>query len=147
MSVRSAKCRAMTKAGKRCSAYATKGGLCFFHANPNKAAELGRIGGRKNHHVSMDNLDPLPSLLTATAVRDAGARLIHDVHSGQVDPRIAASLAPLLSLQLRSVEAADNAELRALIAEFHKKLELVETQLKKIGITEQTEKSERQPTW
>lgn len=41
------RCKATAKTGKRCGAAATEGGLCFFHANPDKAAELGRIGGRK----------------------------------------------------------------------------------------------------
>jgi len=40
------RCQGQTKAGKPCRAAATSGGLCYFHANPNKAAELGRIGGR-----------------------------------------------------------------------------------------------------
>lgn len=39
------RCKAQAKSGKRCGAAATAGGLCFFHANPNKASELGRIGG------------------------------------------------------------------------------------------------------
>jgi hypothetical protein len=26
-----------------------EGGLCYFHANPDKAAELGRNGGRRKH--------------------------------------------------------------------------------------------------
>jgi len=37
-------CRAKTKNGKPCQAAATEGGLCFFHANPKKASELGQIG-------------------------------------------------------------------------------------------------------
>ena len=37
-------CKAKTKKGSPCRAAATEGGLCFFHANPNKAAELGRVG-------------------------------------------------------------------------------------------------------
>jgi len=36
------RCKARTKAGKPCRAAATAGGLCFFHANPEKASELGR---------------------------------------------------------------------------------------------------------
>jgi len=44
------RCGAKTKEGKPCRAAATEGGLCFFHANPNKAAELGRVGGRKSRY-------------------------------------------------------------------------------------------------
>ena len=101
------RCKALAHSGKRCRAAATEGGLCFFHANPNKASELGRIGGRKNRHAVAETADPLPSLHTAIAVRDAVARLIDDVYSGKLHPRVASGLAPLLSLQLRAIETSD----------------------------------------
>lgn len=100
-------CKARTKNGKRCRAAATEGGLCFFHANPNKASELGRIGGRSKRYKTDENADPLPSLHTATAIRDAVARLIADVYAGKVHPKIAAGIAPLMSLQLQAIETAD----------------------------------------
>lgn len=88
-------------------AAATAGGLCFFHANPDKAAELGRIGGRKNRHGAGDNADPLPTLDTVQAVRDMVSRLVADVYAGKLNPRIAAGLAPLLNLQMRAIETSD----------------------------------------
>src|SRR6267378_1355604 len=97
------RCQSQAKSGKRCRAAATEGGLCFFHANPNKAAELGRIGGRKNRHSAAETVDPLPKLETAVAVRDAVAQLIADVYAGTIHPRVAAGLAPLLNLQLRAI--------------------------------------------
>jgi hypothetical protein len=100
-------CKASAKSGEPCQAAATAGGLCFFHANPNKASELGRIGGRNKRHSSPDSVDPLPRVETAVAVRDTVARLIEDVYSGKLHPKIAASLAPLLSLQLRAIETTD----------------------------------------
>jgi hypothetical protein len=101
------RCRARTKAGKPCLAAATAGGLCFFHANPNKASELGRIGGRKNRHVVADEATAFAPLETAIAVRNAVSRLIADVHSGKVHPKVASSLAQLLSLQLRTIETSE----------------------------------------
>lgn len=101
------RCKAQAKSGKRCRAAATEGGLCFFHANPNKASELGRIGGQKNRHVVTTDSDPLPRLDTATAVRTVVARLIEDVYAGKLHPRIASGLAPLLNLQLRAIETSD----------------------------------------
>jgi hypothetical protein len=100
-------CRGLTNAGKPCRAAATAGGLCFFHANPNKASELGRKGGRSNRHSAAENVDPLPRLDKANAIRDAVAQVIAEVHSGKLHPRIASSLASLLSLQLRAVETSD----------------------------------------
>jgi len=104
---RDPRCKALAKSGKPCRAAATSGGLCFFHSNPNKASELGRIGGSRNRHSGAESVDPLPKLETAVAVRDTVARLIEDVYSGKLHPRIAAGLAPLLSLQLRAIETTD----------------------------------------
>jgi hypothetical protein len=101
------RCKAKTKSGKPCRAAATAGGLCFFHANPDKASELGRIGGRRNRHAAGEADDPLPALDNALAVRDTVARLIADVYAERIHPRIAAGLAPLLSLQLRAIETTD----------------------------------------
>ena len=101
------RCKARTKAGRPCRAAATEGGLCFFHANPNKASELGRKGGRGNRHSVAENVDPLPRLDNANAITAAVAQVIAEVHSGKLHPRIASSLAHLLSLQLRAVETSD----------------------------------------
>jgi hypothetical protein len=101
------RCKALTKAGKPCEAAATTGGLCFFHANPDKAAELGRIGGRKNRRAGAEGADPLPTLDNALAVRETVNRLFADVYSGKLHPRVAAGLAPLLQLQLRAIEKTD----------------------------------------
>jgi hypothetical protein len=98
---RNQRCQAVTKQGTPCHAFATEGGLCFFHANPRKASELGRIGGKANRHVSSLPSDPLADMNSITAVRDTVSRLISEVYSGQLNPRTAAGLAPLMSLQLR----------------------------------------------
>jgi hypothetical protein len=100
------RCKARAKSGKRCRAAATAGGLCFFHANPRKASELGRIGGRSKRHAA-ESADALPNLDNALAVRDTLARLIADLYSGKLHPRVAAGLAPLLNLQLRAIEATN----------------------------------------
>ena len=101
------RCKARTKSGQPCRAAATAGGLCFFHANPDRASELGRIGGRSKRHGAGENVDPLPTLDNAIAVRDTVARLIADVYAGRINPRIAAGLAPLLNLQMRAIETTD----------------------------------------
>jgi len=104
------RCQGQTKSGNPCRAAATAGGLCYFHANPNKAFELGRIGGSKRGHA-VESAEPLQIVDNAIAVRDAVARLIADVHSGKVHPKVAAGLAPLMNLQLRAIETS-NLELR-----------------------------------
>ena len=116
------RCQALTKKGKPCRAAATAGGLCFFHANPNKAVELGRIGGRKNARIP-SGAEPLPNLDSAIAVRDTITRLITDVYNGKLHPRIATGLAPLMQLQLRVLEKMD----------FEQRLAKLEKQLKKMS--------------
>jgi hypothetical protein len=101
------RCKAQTKSGKRCRAAATTSGLCFFHANPNKASELGRVGGRSKRGGAGEIVDPLPALDNAIAVREVGARLFADVYTGKLHPRIAAGLVPLMNLQLRAIETAN----------------------------------------
>lgn len=119
-------CRARTKAGKPCQAAATEGGLCFFHGNPKKAAELGRIGGQSKRPQVIEDPTLLATLDNPLAVRDVLARLIRGVLSGKLHPRIAAGIAPLLNLQLRVIEAVDierTAEIERRLAEVEKKLE------------------------
>ncbi len=101
------RCKVLTRAGKPCRAAATAGGLCYFHANPNKASELGRKGGKSKRPAVGENFDPLPRLDKAIAVRDTLARLIADVHAGKLETRIATALGPLLGLQLRAIETTD----------------------------------------
>jgi hypothetical protein len=109
----STRCKGPTKKGEPCRAAATPGGVCFFHANPNKASELGRIGGRSKRQVAAEMVDPLPALNNVLVVRDAVARLIADVHARRIDAKIAAGRAPLLNLQLRAFDAVDEMEKRA----------------------------------
>src|SRR5580704_10939429 len=126
------RCQGQTKTGKPCRAAATAGGLCFFHANPNKASELGRIGGRSkgraaaemvkplplsNAHLGRSGTlpirpglcpyetTPLPLLDDAIAVRDTVTRLIADVHAGKVEPKVIAELTDLINLRLRALDA------------------------------------------
>ena len=101
------RCKSQNKRGEPCGAAATAGGLCFFHANPDKAFELGRIGGRNKRHSAAESVDPLPKLDTAIAVRDTVTRLIEEVYEGRLQHRVAASLGPLMNLQLRVIETTD----------------------------------------
>ncbi len=106
-------CKALAKNGKPCRAAATASGLCFFHANPDKASELGRLGGRNKRSTVSEGLDPLPALTDAIAVRDALPRLITDLQTGKIHPKTGAGLARLLSLQLRTIERVEKLEVAA----------------------------------
>jgi hypothetical protein len=102
------RCKGITKEGKPCCAAAAEDGLCFFHANPNKAVELGRIGGRRNsHNFGTSTAEPPHNLKSAKGVLDVGARLIEDVYTGRVSPRVAGCLGSLLNMQMRAVQATE----------------------------------------
>ncbi len=114
MNNKRSRCSGKTKAGKPCRAAATAGGLCFFHANPKKAIELGRIGGRRKGRTSDPTGVLLASLDSIPAVQEVLPRLISGVISGEIHPRVASALAPLLTLQLRVQESAFEQRVRAL---------------------------------
>ena len=79
----------------------------FLSRHPNKASELGRVGGRSKRPNAAEGADPLPALNNALAVRDMVARLIAEIYTGKIHPRVAAGLAPLMNLQLRAIETTD----------------------------------------
>ena len=116
------RCQAQTKRGRPCLAAATAGGLCFFHANPNKASELGRIGGRSKRLATPEPDELLPPMDNPSAVRDIVRQLIADVYAGRLHPRIAAGLAPLLNLQLRAIETTNLERMAERITEVEKRL-------------------------
>ena len=101
---RADRCQALNSEGKPCGAAAMPGGLCFFHANPKKAAELGRIGGRSRRPVAGALADPLPKLDTLIAVQETISQVIGEVRAGKLDPKVAASITPLLHLQWQALQ-------------------------------------------
>ena len=101
-------CRAKTKAGKACKAAALEKGLCAFHANPKRAAELGRIGGRKNRlHVSRSELGPVRPPQTAKEVKNLLADAMAATHAGRLEPKIASVMAYVGTALLKAFETSD----------------------------------------
>ncbi len=101
------RCGAVTKAGNPCTAPASAAGLCYFHANPGAAAEMGRKGGLKNRHVVPDDNVELPPLNTAEDVKLMLAKLAQDVRCRRVEPRVATSIGQIANSLLRAIETAD----------------------------------------
>jgi len=104
------RCKGRTKDGRRCRAAAMDGGLCFLHANPDKAVELGRIGGRKSHYVPTESAGSLLPLDSVMAVRARLERVADDLHLGTLSPKIAAVMVPVLTLQIRVIEMTDKVD-------------------------------------
>jgi hypothetical protein len=104
-------CRARTKAGKACKAIAVKRGLCAFHADPQRAARLGRMGGRKNRrYPSSCKPDAVPPPRTAREVKDLLAEALADIHAGRREPKVVSVMAYVGTALLNAIKTADMEE-------------------------------------
>ncbi len=97
------RCKALTKSGTPCGAAPTRTGLCFFHGNPNKASELGRIGGKRNRSPKEEK-DTVLRLKGAASASERLESLYHDVETGSIRPPVANVLMKLTDLQARMQE-------------------------------------------
>ncbi len=77
-------CASITKTGAPCRAPAGPGGLCFFHAHPEKVQVLGQVGGRKNRQQLPE---PPIGPFSATEIRNILAESIFGVRSKTLTPR------------------------------------------------------------
>jgi hypothetical protein len=106
--VMSKHCRAKTKAGKLCKASPVERGLCAFHADPKRAAELGRIGGRKNRlHESRSEPEPVRPPQTPKEVKNLLAEAMAGIHAGRLQPKIASVMAYVGTALLKAFETTD----------------------------------------
>jgi hypothetical protein len=104
----SAKCAKRNRSGKPCGAPAGASGVCAIHANPDRARELGVLGGRRNRHVPA--IGPVVQFAPpkdAAAVRDVLGLVMRDVHSGALDTKVATCVVYASTALLKSVEASD----------------------------------------
>jgi len=102
-----AQCKATTASGQPCKAKPHKDGLCFFHADPQRAAELGRKGGLRKAACPPDDLKELPAPKTAAELRELLAQSIVEVRAGKLDPKLANSISYLGAGLLRALEVSD----------------------------------------
>jgi|SRR5579864_94905 len=101
-------CQARTKAGKPCKAAAVKGGFCAFHADPKRAAQLGRIGGRTNRrYASRYQAGPVHPPQTGREVKDLLAKTLAEVHAGRLEPKIGSVIAYVGSALLQAIKTTD----------------------------------------
>jgi hypothetical protein len=109
----------VTKSGEACTAWAMEGGLCYFHANPNKAAELGQRGGKaKGPKGTADLFEYVARpLKTVDDVTNLLADTINDLRSGSIDSRLANTVGYLATGMLKALQQGDiEGRLRAMEA-------------------------------
>jgi hypothetical protein len=104
----SEKCSARTKLGNECRAAAVVGTpFCALHGDPERAAELGRMGGRKNrHYVDTEPVNITPPS-TPEEVKNLLAQAMVDVLARKLDPRIASTITYMSGPLLRAFESTD----------------------------------------
>ena len=102
------KCMKRNRSGKPCGAPAGLSGLCAFHANPERARELGARGGRGNRHVPPTTpAMELTAPKDAAGVRDAFARIMADVHNGTLDTKRATTAVYAGMAFIKALETSD----------------------------------------
>jgi hypothetical protein len=109
-------CGGKTKAGKPCRAAAGPGGLCFFHANPDRAKSLGQIGGLKNKKFTGVNLE-VPDSITGGDLCRLEVQVVRGLLSGEIPAREATAVAQMLNLLHRHLPTADLERRIALLEE------------------------------
>jgi len=109
-------CKATTNAGKPCAAPAVENGLCYFHAHPELARNLGRRGGRMNRRFR-EPPEGLPErpLKSVRDVTELLAETINHLRAGKLDPRVANAVGYLATAMLKALHEGDiEARLRAI---------------------------------
>ena len=104
-----AQCKATTSSGKPCKAKPHKEGLCFFHSDPKKAAELGRKGGLRKRRTETEeqSLQPVAVPESAGDVRRMLAGSIAGVRNGTMNPKLGTTLAYMAVSLLKAIETSD----------------------------------------
>ena len=103
------RCQGVTRSRTPCTAWAMEGGLCYFHANPNKASELGQRGGKaKGPRVTADPVEYVTRpLKTVNDVTHLLADTINDLRSGAIDSRLANTVGYLATGMLKALQQGD----------------------------------------
>ena len=104
MKVAKKRCKGVTRNGAACTAWAREGGLCYFHANPDKAAELGRNGGRHRKHTYEQATEHIAVPESAADVKRMLAETMAEVKAGRMDPKVAKTVANVGTVLLRAYE-------------------------------------------
>ena len=112
------KCQATTKAGRRCAAPAVRGkNYCSLHADPDRAAALGRKGGTRHRKVYDGDVCNVSVPESAGDVKRMLAESMAEVRTGKMDSKLGTTLAYIGTSLLKAIEVSDlETRLRALEA-------------------------------
>src|ERR1035441_8689488 len=101
-------CRAKTKAGRPCAAPVLSGSaFCSLHADPERAAALGRKGGARNRKVYDGDVHNVSVPESAGDVKRMLAETMAEIRAGRMDPKLGSTLGYLGTALRRPFEGAD----------------------------------------
>ena len=85
--------------------------FCAFHADPQRAVELGRMGGRKNRrYASPYEASPVRPPQTAREVKDLLAEALAGIHAGRLEPKVVSVMAYVGTALLNAMKTTDMEE-------------------------------------
>jgi len=117
-------CQKKKRDGKRCRAPALAGKkYCALHAEPGRAAALGRKGGCRRTVCSPDSLKEFVAPQSAADLRDLLAEAIIEIRAGKLDPKVGNPLGYLGTSLLRALEASDTERRLDALEGQHRKME------------------------
>jgi hypothetical protein len=90
-----------------CSAAPTDTGFCHLHNDPTLAAKLGRVGGRKNRHVTPDAPRVMPAIDTMAGVQQFITQLVGAVYTEKLPVRTVSGINSLLNTMIRTFDPSD----------------------------------------
>jgi hypothetical protein len=99
-------CKGKNAKGEACGAAAGPGGLCYFHANPDLAKELGRLGGQKNGHSTGTDIE-VPAKMTLDDLNEITSKAIRAVFHGEIKVGQAEAVAKLIVVQRQNLTSVD----------------------------------------
>jgi general stress protein YciG len=101
-------CQASTKSGTRCAAPAVKGTrLCSLHADPKRAAEIGRKGGKRNLNLYDGGPQTVSIPESPADVKRMLAETMAEVRAGRMDPRQGTVLTYISHSLLKAMELSE----------------------------------------
>ena len=117
------RCKVLTSAGKPCQAPPIGGTkYCIMHT-PGNASRLGVKGGHRRMIFNPDNLTRFPEPKSPEDMLGAIARVVVQVHRGELDPRVANSVVYGGAAFFKGSEMEELKQIRAEIKEMKKRFE------------------------
>jgi hypothetical protein len=117
-------CKAIAKNGQPCKAAPMKSGFCHFHENPDRASQLGRLGGQNNRREKGSSAPAFPKMANCESALEILQGIFEASREGSLRPAVANVLIKVLNLQ---TEVLAKTRVEQQIAELQKQLTFLQS--------------------